>query len=81
MHLVIDARGGVRAVYGELIDLAALGRPAIVRASHVEPTPDGRWTVDLRPVVGPVLGPFGHRSEALEAEREWLEANWLMPSS
>ncbi len=81
MHLVIDARGGVRAVYSELIDLRALGRPAITRASHVEPTPDGRWTADLRPVVGPVLGPFAHRSEALEAERAWLEANWLTPSS
>ena len=81
MHLVIDARGGVRAVYGEMIDLRSLGRPSIARASHVEPTPDGRWTADLRPVVGPVLGPFAHRSEALEAERAWLEANWLTPSS
>ena len=81
MHLVIDARGGVRAVYGELIDLRSLGRPALSRASHVEPTPDGRWTADLRPVVGPVLGPFAHRSEALEAERAWLEVNWLTPSS
>ena len=33
------------------------------------------------PVGGPVLGPFGRRSEALEAERAWLEANWLTPSS
>ena len=81
MHLVIDARGTVRAIYSEEIHLRTLGRPAIARASHVEPTPDGRWTVDLRPVVGPVLGPFGHRSEALEAERAWLEAHWLMPSS
>ena len=81
MHLVIDARGGVRAVYGEAIDLRTLGRPTIARASHVEPTPDGRWSADLRPVVGPVLGPFAHRGEALEAERAWLEANWLTPSS
>ena len=81
MHLVIDARGGVRAVYGELIDLRSLGRPAVARASHVEPTPVGQWTADLRPVLGPVLGPFAHRSEALEAERAWLEANWLTPSS
>ncbi len=42
MHLVIDARGTVRAIYSEEIDLATLGRPAIVRASHVEPTPDGQ---------------------------------------
>jgi len=81
MNLVVDHRGGVRAVYDELIDLRTLGRPAIARASHVEPTPDGRWTADLRPVIGPVLGPFGHRSEALEAERAWLEAHWLTSSS
>ncbi len=81
MHLVIDSRGGVRAVYGELIDLRALGRPAIARASHVEPDDQGRWLADMGLVNGPVLGPFAHRSEALEAERAWLEANWLTPSS
>jgi hypothetical protein len=69
MDLVVDARGGVRAVYSEMIDLRPFGRPAIARASNVEPTPDGRWTVDLRPVVGPVLGPFAHRSEALAAAK------------
>jgi hypothetical protein len=26
----------------------------------------------MGPVDGPVLGPFRSRSEALEAEREWL---------
>ncbi len=79
MYLVIDARGTVRAIYCEEIDLATLGRPAIVRASHVEPDRDGRWHADLRPMLGPVLGPFGRRSKALEAERAWLEAHWLMP--
>ena len=81
MNLVIDPRGSVRAVYGETIDLAALGTPRIVRASRVEPTPDGRWTADLRPVGGPVLGPFRRRSEALDAERAWLEINWLAAPS
>ena len=50
MHLVIDARGSVRAVYGEEIDLATLGRPAIARASHVEPDP--RRPLDGRPPAG-----------------------------
>lgn len=81
MHLVVAPDGAVRAVYGEEIDLHALGRLAIARASHVEPTPDGRWTADLRPVGGPVLGPRGHRSEALEAERAWLEAHWPAAAS
>ena len=33
-----------------------------------------------RPFAGPVLGPFGCRSEALAAEVAWLEANWLSPA-
>jgi hypothetical protein len=81
MHLVILPGGTVKAVYGETIDLAALGPPRIARASHVEPTPDGRWTADLRPVGGPVIGPFPRRSEALDAERAWLEINWLAAPS
>jgi hypothetical protein len=81
MDLVVDPRGGVRAVYGELLDLAALGRPEITRASHVEPIPGGGWTADLAPVGGPILGPFPRRSAALEAEAAWLGANWLTPPS
>ncbi len=79
MHLVIDARGTVRAIYSEEFDLRTLGRPAIFRASQVEADRDGRWHADLRPMLGPVLGPFGLRSEALEAELAWLEAHWLAP--
>jgi len=76
MDLVIDARGVVRCVYGESIDLSALGPPTITRASHVEPDEYGRWWVDLAPVGGPRLGPFNMRSHALDAERAWLEAHW-----
>ena len=79
MHLVVAPDGTVKAVFAETIDLAALGRPTISRASHVEPDDDGRWLADLRPVAGPVLGPFTRRSEALDAEVAWLEANWLVP--
>ncbi len=79
MHLVVAPDGTARAIYGEIIDLAALGRPTIARASHVEPDAEGRWLADLRPVSGPVLGPFDRRSEALEAEVAWLEAHWLTP--
>jgi hypothetical protein len=79
MDLVVTRAGVVRAVYGEAIDLTALGNPAIVRASHVEPDRQGRWHADLGPVGGPVLGPFGRRSEALAAEAAWLEEHWLTP--
>ena len=77
MQLVISPDGSVRCVYGEELDLRALGRLEITRGSHVEPTADGQWQADLGPVGGPVLGPFHHRSEALVAEREWLEREWL----
>jgi hypothetical protein len=77
MQLVIEPGGGVRAVYSEEIDLAALGSPVITRASHVEPDDQGRWHADMMPVNGPVLGPFVCRSAALNAEREWLVCHWL----
>src|SRR5687768_8622368 len=76
MDLVIDARGVVRCVYGEAIDLTTLGPPTITRASHVEPDGHGRWWADLAPAGGPRLGPFNQRSQALGAERAWLEGHW-----
>jgi hypothetical protein len=80
MRLVIDHTGVVRCLYAETINLAALGAVSIRRASHVEPDKDGKWYADLSLSSGPILGPFRLRSEALEAEREWLEAR-LLPSS
>jgi hypothetical protein len=77
MNLIVESGGRVRGIYGEEIDLAALGPARITRASHVEPDDQGRWLADLSPVRGPVLGPFERRSEALEAEVSWLEENWL----
>jgi len=77
MQLVIQPDGAVRCIYDEAIDLHALGRPVIHRASHVEPNADGRWHADLSPVGGPTLGPFRHRSDALAAEAAWLAANRL----
>ena len=77
MQLVVGPSGRVRAIYCELIDLNALGRPIIARASQVEPDRTGCWHADLRPVGGPVLGPYPLRSQAHEAEVAWLEANWL----
>jgi hypothetical protein len=77
MQLVIHTDGAVSCLYGEAIDLTALGCLTIERGSHVEPDELGRWFADLAPVSGPKLGPFDRRSEALDAERAWLEANWL----
>jgi len=80
MQLLIDPRGTVHSLYTEAIDLASLGRLSIRRGSYVEPLADGRWWADLAPVCGPSLGPFALRSEALAAERQWLEMHWLLTS-
>jgi hypothetical protein len=81
MEILIESSGNVRCVYGEAIDLNQLGRANIRRGSHVEPTEGGFWSVDLSPVDGPCLGPFKHRSEALQAEIRWLSKHWLVPDS
>jgi hypothetical protein len=73
MQLIIQPDGNAKCVYGEAIELAALGGLRITRGSHVEPTDDGCWTADLTVSGGPLLGPFALRSAALEAERAWLE--------
>jgi hypothetical protein len=77
MDLLVCPDGTIRAIYAEDIDLGLLGGASIRRASHVEPDEQGRWSADLSPVNGPVLGPFHRRSDALQAEQSWLQANWL----
>ena len=80
MQLRIDPDGAVHCLYDEAIDLSALGSVTIRRASHVEPDERGRWWADLSPVGGPTLGPFDRRSEALVAEKSWLNEHWLIPA-
>lgn len=77
MDLVIQPDGTLHCVYDEAIDLASLGQLNISRGSQVEPDADGQWYADLAPVSGPKLGPFVRRSDALTAERSWLESQWL----
>ena len=76
MDIVIGESGEIRFIYDdELADaLAGAGEACTRRASHVEPN-GGGWTADMRPVNGPVLGPFPTRREALEEEKRWLERN------
>ncbi len=81
MQLVVDAAGNVQCIYGEEVDLRALGKLRITRASHVEPDAEGYWWADMGPADGPVLGPYRSRSEALEAEREWLGVANAMPAT
>jgi hypothetical protein len=77
MDLVVTPAGTVRAIYGEMLDLAVFGPVMIRRASQVEPDVQGRWWADLRPVAGPVFGPFAVRSLALDFEVDWLAEHWL----
>ena len=79
MEILIMPDGTLRCLYGEAIDLAALGSLQIQRGSHVEPDAAGQWWADMSPVSGPDLGPFTRRSQALDAERDWLETYWLSP--
>lgn len=81
MLLVITPDGTTRCLYGEAIDLHTLGLVTIARGSHVEPDDQGQWWADMAPRDGPRLGPYARRSEALQAEVAWLEANWLCPAS
>jgi hypothetical protein len=74
MRLRIDPNGQVHCLYGEAIDLSALGPPTIRRAGRVEPDHDGAWWIDLSPLGGPRLGPYRRRSAALAAEAAWVEA-------
>ena len=73
LELVVGVNGVARCIYDEMLDLRELGRLQITRASHVEPDENGNWWADMGPSGGPVLGPYGSRSEALAAEREWIE--------
>lgn len=77
MELRIEPGGTMQCIYAETIDLSKLGQLSIQRASHVEPTYQGQWMVELSPVGGPLLGPFQHRSRALEAELDWLRDHWM----
>jgi hypothetical protein len=70
--------GRVQFIYSdelsEMLDLPGCESVSITRASHVEPTADGRWTADMKPMLGPILGPFATRAAALSAEVDWLDA-------
>jgi hypothetical protein len=77
MELLVETSGQVRYVYQEALDFSALGSLSITRASHVEPDEQGQWFANLAPVGGLILGPFAKRSQALAAEQQWLDRNWL----
>jgi hypothetical protein len=60
IDIVITETGTAKFIYSD--DAAdALGAPrcascSITRASHVEPTPAGRWVADMRPAIALMTG-------------------------
>lgn len=76
LKLSIGVEGGIRFIWSDdLVAIRDVGSCKISRASHVEPTADGKWSSDMGPVSGPVLGPYETRGEALAAEVDWLKQN------
>lgn len=77
MSLVrFNADGSLEFIYRDGHPVLEIGRPSTRRASHVEPTEDGHWQVDMGPVGGPRLAPTRYREEALVLELEWIEL-WM----
>lgn len=78
MREIVISGGKVRFVYDDRLHvvLGQLGRVRITRASTVEfDHARGGWMAYLTPTVpGVVLGPYGSRTHAVEAERDWIEA-------
>ena len=78
MTIRITRDGSIEFVYrDELRPLFGLGKASIRRASHVEPTQDGRWQADLMPIGGPKLVATRTRSESVRAEIAWIECSLL----
>ena len=76
--ILISDTGVVSFIYADdLRGILKQGVSDIKRASTVEPVIGG-WAADLAPVLGPVLGPFETRQEALNAEVQWLENNRII---
>jgi len=78
----VSPTGVITAIYDDaLAGLFDQGETTIRRASHIEPTPSGKWIADMSPAIkhynlecdNPILGPFDLRADALAAEHRWLE--------
>lgn len=72
--MIFGPDGRFRTLYSDDVAPVAreVGSTTVRRASHVEPSEDGSWYVDMSPCRGPVLRSFMTRADALEAEARWL---------
>lgn len=78
-HLIsVSDEGELQFIYDdEIAFLSDLGQTKTRRMSHVEPTDDNRWTADMQPSGGGILGPYNTRQQALSAESHWIKENVL----
>lgn len=86
MNITIQPNGTMTYIYSDdMLDLMEEGTSTTRRVSHVEPHTSRssgiRWTADMSPVGGPMLGPYRSREDALEAEVRWLEGKDLNRNS
>lgn len=73
LKLKISKSGEITYIYNDLLaGLAQNNGASIRRVSHVEPTADGKWEAQMLD-FNVTLGPFRLRSEALEAEMQFLD--------
>ena len=77
IRIRIEKDGTVRSLYNEAYDFTAHGDIAIRRVSRVEPRADGKWEADMSLLgsthEGVILGPFDKRSQALQAEVDYIQ--------
>lgn len=72
--ICVDKDGTLTMIYDDdLSDLLEKGPHTIQRVSHVEPDQCGYGWSATMVEDGMVLGPYWKRSQALAAEREYLE--------
>jgi len=74
MNILVAPDGTARCVYGEAVDLRALGHLELRRASFVEPDVQGRWHADLSPVSTGWRRPDRDQRSALTRPRAVLRA-------
>lgn len=81
LYRINKRSGAVEMIYADDLQefCEAIGTPTVTRASHVEPSVDGKWIADMAPVGGPQLPAAPTRSLALQAEVGWLEAHLFCP--
>ncbi|GMV80538.1 MAG: hypothetical protein AMXMBFR7_17220 [Planctomycetota bacterium] len=76
--IAVRPDGQVEFLYDDALGALLLeGEGRVLRASHVEPTSDGRWQADLAPIGGPKLPATRTRGASTQAEIVWIERNRL----